>query len=311
MEEPQLDVIGGEVAEALELHDIAAGDRCERGLGLARQHDLGVAVEIVEGFAGALAGNLRREQSLVERDPYVDCVSGGDPVDRRLHLATLRRVAAARLRVVRALHLGDVALRVSRKSGALDEERTTQPHFRTGREAVVLRRWLGHEVVGFDPQLAGELHVAGSVGGVLRIVLQRHRLDVSCRPVGDDQLDRTQHGHAALRSVVELVADEPLEQFDLVAAIRLRHADEFAELADRRRRVAPPTQRAQRWQSRVVPTVDHTVVDQLTKFALRCNCVCQLEARELGLLGLVARQRQVLEVPVVQRAMTVELQRAQ
>ena len=45
--------------------------------------------------------------------------------------------------------------------------------------------------------------------------------------------------------------------------------------------------------------------------SLRRDRVGELEPGELGLAGLVAGQRQVLEVPVVQRPMAVELERAQ
>ena len=75
--------------------------------------------------------------------------------------------------------------------------------------------------------------------------------------------------------------------------------------------VTAATERLQRRQPGIVPAVDHAVGDQLAQLALRGDRVGELEAGELGLARLVAGQRQVLEVPVVQRAVAVELERAQ
>ena len=130
-------------------------------------------------------------------------------------------------------------------------------------------------------------------------------------PVGHHQFDGLQHRHPPLRGAVQFVADEPLEQFDLVSAVGLRDTNELAEVADGCGRVSAAAKCAQGGQARVVPAVDDAIVDQLAQLAFGGDCVRQFQPGEFGLAGLVAGQRQVVQVPVVQRPMTIELKRAQ
>ena len=84
-----------------------------------------------------------------------------------------------------------------------------------------------------------------------------------------------------------------------------------AEGADGRGRVSAATHAAQGGHARIVPAVDHTVGDEPRQATLGGDRVGQFEAGELGLARLVAGERQVTEVPVVQRPVAVEFERAE
>ena len=106
-------------------------------------------------------------------------------------------------------------------------------------------------------------------------------------------------------------AHKRLEQFDLVGAVDLGDADMAGEITDRLRRIAPTSEPADGGHAGVVPTVDVTLLDELQKFALAHHRVGEVEASELGLAWTIRTLPQLLEIPVVERAMTVEFECAE
>ena len=112
--------------------------------------------------------------------------------------------------------------------------------------------------------------------------------------------------------LVELTADERLQQLDRVPAVGSGNADEVAERSDGfgagSRGDAAPRSVGMRGSSHPSTTPSATSVASRRFDVIG---VGELEAGELGLAWLVAGQRQVLEVPVVQRPVAVELERAQ
>ena len=78
--------------------------------------------------------------------------------------------------------------------------------------------------------------------------------------------------------------------------------------------VKPRRRTDQRRHARVVPAVDVLFLDELDQLALGEHHVRQVQARELDLLRQRALQQaafgQALEQPVVERALVLELQRA-
>ena len=87
-----------------------------------------------------------------------------------------------------------------------------------------------------------------------------------------------------------------------------------AKQAEALGRVAAPARADQRRHARVVPAVDVLFFDQLHQLALGEHDVGEVQARELDLLRQRALQQaafgQPLEQPVVERALVLELQRA-
>ena len=84
-----------------------------------------------------------------------------------------------------------------------------------------------------------------------------------------------------------------------------------AKRTDGFRWVTTPAQAPQRGHAGIVPAIDMTVANQFQQFAFRHHGVGEVEARELGLAGMVVAKSEVFDKPVVQQPMRVELKRAQ
>src|SRR5581483_5580384 len=162
--------IRAEVAEALELHGLTDRQFRERRLDQALlEHRLRVGVEVgveVAVSAGIGAG----EETVIHAHLGGHGVLRREPVQRRLRPAPVGGVAAARLRIVGAAELDDLAARVLDHIGAGHEVGAAQTHFAAGGEAEELAWRVLHEVVAFDPELAREGHLACPGRGILRVV---------------------------------------------------------------------------------------------------------------------------------------------
>ena len=129
-------------------------------------------------------------------------------------------------------------------------------------------------------------------------------------PVLDNDLQRTQHGEPALRGVVERVANAVVEQRGVDEVVGPRHADPMCEVADRFRRHAAPAQPRQRRHPGIVPARDMPLLDQPDQAPLGEHGMGKVEAGELVLPG-ARRHRQVVDQPVVERAVVGEFERAE
>ena len=231
-------------------------------------------------------------------------------MQRRLHLAPVRRrVAALGGGIVGAPQLDHLALGVLHGLPARDEVGVAQPHLLARRQSEELLGRVLHEVVALDPQLAREADLARARACVLRVVDGFQLLRLALRIVLDHHLERPQHGHAPQRAFVERLAHRELEHAGIDHAVGLGDADALDEIADRRRRHAAPTQARNRGHARIVPARDVPAPHQLRQHALGQHRVGHVQPREL-VLARPRRHRQVLDEPVVERAVVLELQRA-
>ena len=234
---------------------------------------------------------------------------GGYPVDGALDLAAVDRHAVAGLEVGGAADLDDLAVVILDDLVALDDIRAHQTDLAVRLETLELRgRNLG-EVALFDIQLAGERYLAGAGFLIARIVRNLELLALTLRIVGDDQLDRLGDSHAAQRGVVQLLADAVLEQLDVDERICLRDAGALYKVKDSARRVAAAAQCAQGRHARIVPALDVLLEHELAQIALAHDRVGHVQTGELALLRMM-RQRAVVNDPLVQRTVVLELDRA-
>ena len=114
---------------------------------------------------------------------------------------------------------------------------------------------------------------------------------------------------AAERRAVEHVAHGVLEHLDLDHAVGLRDADHRREVADPLGGEAAPAQARERRHPRVVPSAHVPLVDEAQEHALREDGVGEIEPGELVLVR-ARGHRQVLDEPVVERPVVLELQGA-
>src|SRR5690348_5180708 len=246
--------IRAEVAEALELHGLTGRQFRERRLDQALlEHRLRVGVEVgveVAVSAGIGAG----EQTVIDTHLGGHGVLGREPVQRRLRPAPVGGVAAARLRIVGAAELDDLAARVLDHVGAGHEVGVAQTHFAAGGEAEELAWRVLHEVVAFDPELAREGHLACPGRGILRVVDGLHLLDLPLWVVLDHEPERAQDGEASQRPPVQHVPDLVLEHLDFGGARALAsQRDHVEEVAQTLGREAAPAQGREGGHARIVP----------------------------------------------------------
>src|SRR5690606_19241573 len=95
-------------------------------------------------------------------EPYLGghSVRGRHPVQGSSDLASVWCVTSACRRVVCAPQLDDRATGVFHDIPTGDEVGTAQPYLTAGRQSKELLRWLLHEVIGLDVDLARERHLS-------------------------------------------------------------------------------------------------------------------------------------------------------
>ena len=198
--------------------------------------------------------------------------------------------------------------------GAGDDVAVAEADGGAGGEAPPALRRVEREVVALDPELAreGDAARARGVGGRRHVVRPVRRVD-PLRLLGqvlDDQLQRGGHGEDAGGDGVEVVADGVLVAGDLDAAVHVRHADLVVERAERLGADAAAALGRERRHARVVPAADDAFLDEPAELALAHHRVVEVEPGELVLVRPRLLDPDRVEVPVVERAVDVELQRA-
>ena len=221
-------------------------------------------------------------------------MDGGTP-----HLPAVSGVAAPALRVVLRQHLGDAAVLVLHAAGAADEIGPFQAALRSiGVEPLVLGHRGLQEIVGLDPEVAGEGDLPGAGGGVQGVVLHGNSLTFPLRIVGDGQPDGPDHRHGPLGGLVQVLPQAVLQEAVFHHVGRLCHTDALTEVPDRPGRIAPAAQAAERGHPGIVPAGDPPLLHQLAELALGEHRVVDAQAGELDLPGM-AGQVTVLYHPVV------------
>ena len=146
--------------------------------------------------------------------------------------------------------------------------------------------------------------------GILRVVDGLHLLDLPLGVVLDHEPERAQDREASRRRPVQHVPDLVLEHLDLDGAVALApHADRVQEVAQALGREAAPAQGRDGRHARVVPAAHVALAHEPAQEALREHGVREIEAGELVLVR-ARGHRQVLDQPVVERPVILELERA-
>ena len=127
--------------------------------------------------------------------------------------------------------------------------------------------------------------------------------------IGDGHLERIDDRHHARHTRFEVFADRAFHDRHIHAVLALRDADAPGEFADAFRRVASAAHTADGRHARIVPAAHMFFVHQLQELALAGDRVVQLQPREF-ILARMTGDGDVIQHPVVQRAVILELQRA-
>ena len=142
------------------------------------------------------------------------------------------------------------------------------------------------------------------------MVLHLQPFDFACVEVFDHDLERVQHHQRARRAAVQLLADTVFQHAHIDHGLLLGHTHAFTEVANGGRRVTAAAHTLQGRQTRIVPAADVAVAHQAEQLAFAGDGVVELKAREFNLLRM-RRHVQLIEYPVVERAVVFEFKRAQ
>ena len=306
--------VGSEETGAHELELIAGlcvGQSLFQLAALADDNAVGIQIILV---VAALRDGIHvrlGEELVVQAYLGIHGVGGAHPVDGTLDLAAIGRVAVAGLEVGSAVDDSDAAVGVLLDALALDDIAAHQTDFAADGQALELRRRHLGEVLVLDPQLLREGDLAGSgvVGFTVGVVGDVEILGLVGGVVVHHQLDGVQHGDAALRGQVQLAADAGFQLAHINEVVGLGDAGLAHEGEDRRSGVAAAAQAAQGGHAGVIPAVHDAHLHQLTQIALAHDGVGHVQAGELTLLGELGAKN-VLDDPVVQRAVVLELEAA-
>ena len=231
-------------------------------------------------------------------------------MDGALDLAAVGSVAALGGRVVGAAQFDDSTRgRILDRLLTGDEVGPAQAHLAAGGQAVVLARRVFHEVVALDVELAAEGHgPRAHLGRIVGEIGRGKLVDLVVGVVGDDHLQRVQHGHDPGGLGVEVVSNGVFQLVQADPGLALAHADDLAEIADGLGRDAPAAQAGDGGHARVVPAADVAALDQGQELAFAHDGVVEVEPGEFDLLGVI--DAQLIEHPVVEHAVVLELQGA-
>ena len=130
----------------------------------------------------------------------------------------------------------NVARRIFHHLIALDDVGVFQPHFAARFQPEIFRRRRFHEIVALDEQFAREWNLARAGVGSSGLFTASSSSTLSFGIIRDDNLDRPQHGQAAHRRAIELLAHGVLEHRHFRQARIFCDADVVGKRAQRARR---------------------------------------------------------------------------
>src|SRR4030042_2212320 len=163
-----------------------------------------------------------------------------DPVYGSFHLAAAPCSPALCLRVIGAMQLDRFASVILHSPDTFDDVRISQSHLTTRSETEEFLRRAFHEIVPLDVKHARKRHFSRPHTRVFRIIDRIHLLYLPFGVIVDNHADGLQHSHNSPGTLVQVLSDTMLQQRNIYCAVRLGHADTFAEISDGRRPVAPP-----------------------------------------------------------------------
>ncbi len=311
-----------EIPEPLELELVVRLRTGQRGLDVGGHHLQAVRVEQCQEVLAAGIGLGVGEQAVVQAHFGGHAVGHAHPGDGGLHLHAVGPGRAA-LGVGHhgREHLRHLAFGILLAAGAFDDVAALQPHLVAREEALVALRRGFLEVLALDPDVLAEREVAhgrlrafGRMGQGGQLAGFQVAGAEDFVPVGEFELHRVQHGHAAGCLVLQVLAQAAFQRGVVDPGVVLGHADALAEQLQGLGRVAAAAQADDGGHAGVVPAVHDAAVHQVLELALAGHHVGQVQARELVLARLrrgdQAALGEAVQQPVVEGALVFELQRA-
>ena len=202
-------------------------------------------------------------------------------------------------------------LRIFDHRFTLDEVPVPESHLPPECEPVEALLRLLLEVVPLDVKLSGEGNPPGALPAhVPRVVGGLQLFHLPLGVVRHHHLQGLQHAHHPGGRVVQVVPDGVFELSDVHTAVGLRHTDHLAEVPDRLGRHAPAAEPGDGGHPGVVPPLHVLLLHETEELPLAQHRVVQVQPGHLVLMGPGLLEAHLLQQPVVDLPVVLELQRA-
>ena len=231
-------------------------------------------------------------------------------MDHAFHLAAVSRIFAQGIDVAGAVDAGDIPLFIFCHALGADHVSVAQTHLFAQHQTFVLLIGFFAEVSAIDPDFTAKGHFAGAHLRLVRMIRHGDDFVMAGRQVLNHHFQRIEHRHGARRVFVQIVANAGFQRRHLDHVILFGNADTAAELADRGGGVAATAQARYGQHARIVPAFHHVFADQLRQLALRHHRIFEVKTRKL-ILARMHRYRDVIQHPVIEATVILELQRTE
>src|SRR5262249_35754830 len=133
-------------------------------------------------------------------------------------------------------------------------------------------------------------------------------LDSIRRPIGNFQPERIEHRHRLGRAALEIGANGKLQLADIDDAVVLGHADQLGEVPDGLGRHSAPAHAREGGHSGIIPSRNAALIYQLKQLSLGHHRVAERQASKLVLPRPRIPGSQIVQHPIVELAVALELQ---
>ncbi|CNT75841.1 Uncharacterised protein [Salmonella enterica subsp. enterica serovar Bovismorbificans] len=233
-----------------------------------------------------------------------------NPVDYAFHFTPVSRIFTQRIGIIGTEDGGDIPFGILLYALRFNDVGITQTHFFAHHQTLVLLVRFFAEICAIDPDLTAKRHFTAAHLRFIRMVRHGNHFALTLRVVFDNQFYRIDYRHCARRVFVQIFANAGFQRRHLNGVVLLGDADAFAELPNGGRGIAATAQTGNSRHTRIVPAFDVFVGHQQIQLTLGHHGVFQIQAREF-VLARVNRNGDVVQHPVVQTTVILELQRTQ
>ena len=231
-------------------------------------------------------------------------------MDSPFHLPAVLGISAFSGRIVAAAKLHHLSgIRILHHFLTADEVGIPEADLPSGSQAEEVRRRVLHEIVGLDVELPGKRHHPGAfprhVAGVGWGI---ELLPFPFRVVGDHELERAENAHDPGHRPVQMISDGELEFSQVHPIVRFGHTDHLGKSTNGLGRDASAAHPGDGRHPRIIPPLHVPLVHQPQEFPLAHDRVVQVQAGKLVLVGPGFFEPHLVQQPVVDLPVVVELQ---
>jgi len=206
-----------------------------------------------------------------------------------------------------SVHFHDIARLVLNHAVSLNNIGIAQANTLAQHQALVLFIGLFSKVIGINVKLPGEWKLSFAKVFTRGMTRGAQRFNLLFGVIRQHQLERMQNTHAARRVLIQVIANSVFEHGHVDNAIGARRSHHVAESPDGGGRKAPTTHTGYGGHPRIVPAGHYVLIHELFQLAFAGHRITGVESAKL-VLPRAALDRQILNKPIIKRAVVLKLQ---